>query len=66
MKVIEASDVILKVLDSRDPIGTRCVDMENIVMKSGPDKRLVLLINKIGMLSFLPFFSDFMVLSFGD
>ncbi|XP_073015958.1 guanine nucleotide-binding protein-like NSN1 [Primulina eburnea] len=49
VKVIEASDVILEVLDARDPLGTRCVDMENMVMKSGSDKRLVLLLNKIDL-----------------
>ncbi|XP_073317740.1 guanine nucleotide-binding protein-like NSN1 [Primulina huaijiensis] len=49
VKVIEASDVILEVLDARDPLGTRCVDMENMAMKSGPDKRLVLLLNKIDL-----------------
>ncbi|MBA0769745.1 hypothetical protein Gotri_018445 [Gossypium trilobum] len=49
VKVIEASDVILEVLDARDPLGTRCVDMETMVMKSGPDKHLVLLLNKIDL-----------------
>lgn len=48
--MIEASDVILEVLDARDPLGSRCVDMENMVLKSGPEKHLVLLLNKIGML----------------
>lgn len=48
VKVIEASDVILEVLDARDPLGTRCVDMEKMAMKAGPDKHLVLLLNKIG------------------
>lgn len=40
----------MEVLDARDPLGTRCVDMEKMVMNSGPDKHLVLLLNKIGML----------------
>lgn len=50
-KVIEASDVILEVLDARDPLGSRCTDMEKMVLKAGPEKRLVLLLNKIGNLS---------------
>ncbi|KAI7726060.1 hypothetical protein M8C21_004731 [Ambrosia artemisiifolia] len=48
-KVIEASDVILEVLDARDPLGTRSADMEKMVMRAGPDKHLVLLLNKIDL-----------------
>jgi hypothetical protein len=48
VKVIEASDVILEVLDARDPLGTRCIDMEKMVRKADPSKRIVLLLNKIG------------------
>ncbi|CAN6298635.1 unnamed protein product [Urochloa humidicola] len=49
VKVIEASDVILEVLDARDPLGTRCIDMENMVRKADPSKRIVLLLNKIDL-----------------
>ncbi|TKV92678.1 hypothetical protein SEVIR_9G175800v4 [Setaria viridis] len=49
VKVIEASDVILEVLDARDPLGTRCIDMENMVRKADPTKRIVLLLNKIDL-----------------
>ena len=47
-KVLEASDVVIQVLDARDPIGSRCTELEQAVMASGANKKLVLLLNKIG------------------
>ncbi|KAE8612920.1 hypothetical protein XENTR_v10013042 [Xenopus tropicalis] len=44
-KVLEQSDVVLEVLDARDPLGSRCAQAEEAVLKS-PNKRLLLLLNK--------------------
>ncbi len=45
---MEAADVIIEVLDARDPLATRCTDVERYVRKSGATKKLILLLNKIG------------------
>jgi len=45
-KVVEAADVVLEVVDARDPMGTRCKQVEEAVMKYGQRKRLVIVINK--------------------
>uniref|UniRef100_A0A8C3WZM5 Guanine nucleotide-binding protein-like 3 n=1 Tax=Catagonus wagneri TaxID=51154 RepID=A0A8C3WZM5_9CETA len=44
-KVIEASDVVLEVLDARDPLGCRCPQVEEAIVRGG-QKRLVLVLNK--------------------
>lgn len=46
-KVVEAADVVLQVLDARDPLGSRCREVEQAVMAGGKSgKRLVLVLNK--------------------
>ena len=49
-KVVEAADVIIEVLDARDPIGCQCPQLEELVMASGRNKKLVLLLNKIDLI----------------
>lgn len=53
-RVVESSDVILHVLDARDPLGCRCVDVERYIVKRNPDKKIVLMLNKIGPPSTFP------------
>lgn len=49
-KVIEASDVILQVLDARDPLGTRIHPAIEAGILSHFDKRMVLVMNKIDLI----------------
>jgi ribosome biogenesis GTPase A len=45
-KVIDSSDVIIQVLDARDPLGTRSKHLENFMKKEKKHKHLILLLNK--------------------
>lgn len=54
VKVVTTSDVIIEVLDARDPLGSRCVDAEKFIRRAGSDKKIILLLNKIGT-AFFPF-----------
>lgn len=47
-KVIEAADIVLEVLDARDPLGSRCLQAEQAVLQS-PKKKLMLILNKIDL-----------------
>ena len=49
-QVVESADVVLYILDARDPEGTRSKEVERMVMASdGGEKRLVLVLNKIDL-----------------
>jgi len=45
-KVIDSSDVILHILDARDPLGTICESVLEYVRKEKSHKQIVLVINK--------------------
>ncbi|CAG2112909.1 unnamed protein product [Medioppia subpectinata] len=45
-KVIDSSDVVVQVLDARDPNGTRSPHIEQYMRKEKPHKHLVLVLNK--------------------
>lgn len=45
-KVIDSSDVIIQVLDARDPIGTRSKSIEAYLKKEKPWKHLIFVLNK--------------------
>lgn len=45
-KVVDSSDVIVQVLDARDPLGTRCRHLEQHIKKNARHKHMLLLVNK--------------------
>jgi len=49
-KVIDSSDVIVQVLDARDPLGTRSSYLEKFVRKHCPHKHIVLILNKCDLI----------------
>jgi len=45
-KVIDSSDVVIHVLDARDPMGTRCKNVESFLKKEAKHKHLIFVLNK--------------------
>ncbi|RKO88892.1 P-loop containing nucleoside triphosphate hydrolase protein, partial [Blyttiomyces helicus] len=48
-KVVENADVILEVLDARDPLGCRTREIEEMILNAGINKRVILILNKIDL-----------------
>jgi len=46
-KLIETADIVIQVLDARDPIGTRVQQIEDMVTKDSK-KQMIFLLNKVG------------------
>jgi hypothetical protein len=60
------ADVVLEVLDARDPLGCRSYTTEQQILALDPNKKIILVLNKIGAqnsVSILLFFY-FLFLSF--
>jgi ribosome biogenesis GTPase A len=49
-RVLRESDVLLEVLDARDPMGCRCTPLEDAVLSRVTSKRVVLILNKIDLI----------------
>ncbi|KAI1291563.1 NGP1NT domain-containing protein [Xylaria venustula] len=49
-KVLDSSDVVLHVLDARNPEGTRCRAVEQYLKKEAPHKHLIFILNKIDLI----------------
>ncbi|KAJ3416466.1 Nucleolar GTP-binding protein 2 [Chytridiales sp. JEL 0842] len=45
-KVIDSSDVIIHVIDARDPVGTRCKNVETYLQKEAKHKHMIFVLNK--------------------
>uniref|UniRef100_A0A8C9VV47 Large subunit GTPase 1 homolog n=1 Tax=Scleropages formosus TaxID=113540 RepID=A0A8C9VV47_SCLFO len=50
-RVIERSDVVVQIVDARNPLLFRCPDLESYVKEVSPDKENMLLLNKADLLT---------------
>ncbi|WEL37911.1 nuclear GTP-binding protein [Encephalitozoon hellem] len=49
-KVLDSSDVIIHVLDARDPLGTVCDKIANYIKEEAPHKHLMYVLNKVDLI----------------
>lgn len=49
-KVIDSSDVVIHVLDARNPLGTRCESVEKYIRDECPHKHLIYVLNKCDLI----------------
>lgn len=63
-KVIDSSDVVIHVLDARDPIGTRCRSVEKYLKEEAPHKHLIFVLNKCDLVPTSVAVSDYPLFSF--
>ncbi len=49
-EVIEESDVILQVLDARDPLNCRSKELESQILSHRDGKKIILVLNKIDLI----------------
>lgn len=47
-KLIESCDIILEILDARDPLSCRCKNVERKILGMA-DKKIILVLNKIDL-----------------
>ena len=45
-QVIDSSDVVIQVLDARNPDGTRCKQVEQYIQKEKSHKHIIFVLNK--------------------
>ena len=50
-RVLQMADVLIEVLDARDPMGCRCMPLEDAVLQRWTSKRVVLLLNKADLVA---------------
>lgn len=49
-KVIDSSDVVIHVLDARNPLGTRCESVDKFIKEECPHKHLIYVLNKCDLI----------------